>query len=103
MIEAVFAALGLLVCVALLVRMCLPDRAQQRWDWFWRRQWLRVQGAGRWSKRQWMLLRAGPQARREAEKAIHRARGSKTEVDREGNVIRPRQFTKSDSKKPPLH
>lgn len=103
MIESLFAALGLLVCAALLLRMALPPAQRQRWDRRWRRQFQRLQVGGRWLRRQWQLLRSSAGARREAEQAIDRARGGKPEVDREGNVIRPRSFRKSGSRKPPLH
>lgn len=104
MIESAFAALGLLVCAALLLRMGLGPERQRRWDGFWHRQWSRVRGAGRWLRRQWLLLRSSRGARHAAEDVINRARGAKPEVDREGNVIRPRSFRKSgDDKKPPLH
>ena len=104
MIESIFAALGLLVCAALLLRMTLGSRRQQRWDWFWQRKLERLRGAGRWLQRQWQLLWSSREARRAAEDVIKRARGAKPEVDREGNVIRPRSFRKpGDDKKPPLH
>ncbi len=103
MIEQVFASLGLLICAALALRMVLGPERQLRWDRFWRRQLDRVRGAGRWLQRQWQLLRTSRGARRQAEQAIERARSAKPQVDREGNVIRPRSFRKDDSKKPPLH
>jgi hypothetical protein len=103
MIESVFAVLGLLVCAGLLLRMALRPAQQQRWDHFWRRRLQGLQVAGRWLRRQWQLLRSSGGARREAERAIERARGGKPDVDRDGNVIRPRSFRKSGSRKPPLH
>lgn len=104
MIESVFAALGLLVCAALLLRMTLSPEKQRRWDAYGRRQLERLRGAGRWTQRQWLLLRSSRGARAEAARTIERARRNKPEVDREGNVIRPRSFRRDDDSKPPtLH
>ncbi|MBK7060067.1 MAG: hypothetical protein IPI03_22580 [Rubrivivax sp.] len=103
MIEKLFAGVVVLVCAGLLLRMVLGPQRQHQWDRFWQRQLVRVQSTGRWLKRQWQLLRSSRGARQAAEDAIQRARRGKPEVDREGNVIRPRSFRRDDSKKPPLH
>lgn len=104
MIEATFAALGLAVCIALLLRMLLPLPQQRRWDAFWRRRRDQLYGSWAWLRRQGQLLRASPSARREAERAIERARRSRPPVERDGNVIRPRHFRRDDDGKPPtLH
>lgn len=88
MLERIFAALGLLVCVALLVRMVLPER--QRWavDHHARRFWFALQGTAH-RMRHWRGHRRA--AAREADAAIRRARG---EATRDGNVVRPKSFEK---------
>src|SRR5262245_19713034 len=103
MIETVLASLGLLICGALLLRMALSPQRQRRWDGFWRRQLGRVRSYGRWLARQWRLLRSSRRAQRAAGEAIERARRAEHDVDREGNVIKPRSFRGSTGKKPPLH
>lgn len=103
MLQNVLAALGLLVCLTLLLRMVLPTDRQQRFDAFWRRVGWRLRAAGTALRQRWQLLRAGRSARREAADAIERARRGRPPVHRDGNVIRPEQFGKRDSKKPPLH
>ena len=89
MLERIFAALGLLVCVALLVRMVLPER--QRWavDHHARRVWAGLQGA---AHRLWFWRGHRRAAARETDAAIRRARG---EATRDGNVIRPKSFDKA--------
>ena len=104
MVESILAALGLLVCAALLLRMTLGPEKQRRWDGFWRQRLDGLRTAGRWLKRQWQLLRSSRGAREEAARTIDKARRGKPEVDRDGNVIRPRSFRRDDDGKPPtLH
>ena len=103
MFQNLLAGLGLLLCAALLLRMVLPARQQQRFDALWRRVYQRLQALGHAVRHRWQLLRAGRAARREAADAIERARRGRTPVQRDGNVIRPERFGKRDSKKPPLH
>ena len=103
MLQNVLAALGLLVCLTLLLRMVLPAEQQRRYDAFWRRVGWRLRAAGTNLQQRWHLLRAGRDARREAADAIERARRGRPPVQRDGNVIRPEQFSKRGSKKPPLH
>ncbi|MBT9609179.1 hypothetical protein EV672_10523 [Aquabacterium commune] len=85
-----FAALVVLVCVALLVRMCLPVRHRAALDAALRRMagWLRVRATAVWHWRQWRSRR--DDAARLAEEAIQRAR--RTRADKDGNVIRPEAF-----------
>jgi hypothetical protein len=92
MIESLFAALGLTVCVLLLLRMGLGPAQRQRFDAFWQRRLDGLRRGGHWLQRQWRLLRASRGARREAEDLIGRARNGRVEADRDGNVIRPRRF-----------
>ena len=103
MLQNVLAALGLLVCLTLLLRMALPAPWQQRFDAFWHRVGWRLRALGQGIRLRWQALRSGRQARREAADAIERARRGSPPVQRDGNVIRPERFGKPGSKKPPLH
>lgn len=86
MIEQVLAGLVLAVCVLLLLRLTLNAPRRYRIDsalrraWQWCGQQLRRPGQHRARKRA---------AAAQAEELIRRVR---REVEREGNVIRPRQF-----------
>jgi hypothetical protein len=85
-IELIFAGIALLVCVALLLRMALPERQRRRVDAQWR---LLVQ-RGRWlAHRLWFWRAQRKSAAREAEEAIRRAQ---RKVKRDGNVVRPDAF-----------
>ncbi len=100
MIEKLLGGVGLLVCLALLLRMALPPARQAAFDAFWRRRWQGLRGLGlrlRHARRRRTLAReqAAPgahasDAAREAEAAIERAR--RAGVDRDGNVYRPKSF-----------
>lgn len=89
-----FAALVVLVCVALLVRMCLPSRHRAALDATLRRLPGRVLARTKavcktlWHWRHWRSRR--DDAARLAEEAIQRAR--RTRADKDGNVIRPEAF-----------
>ena len=86
MIEMLLAGLVLLICIALLVRMALPERLRWTVDHHARRIWLAVQQAahGLWH---WRARRR--QATQQTEEAIRRASG---QAKRDGNVIRPEAF-----------
>ena len=86
MIEKIFAGIALAVCAALLLRMALPTRQQQRMDAAWRRS---VRGSRRLARRLWFWRSHRQMAAREAEQAIRRAQRN---VQRDGNVIRPDSF-----------
>lgn len=103
MLQNVLAALGLLVCATLLLRMALPAAQQQRFDAVWRRLGWRLRSLGQQLRQRWQQLRTGRQARREAADIIDRARRGPVPAQRDGNVIRPDRFGKPGSKKPPLH
>lgn len=75
MVEKVFAAVGLLLCVAALLGMLLGRQRLQRW----RNRAVNTMG--------WYRRRA--KARSEAAQVIDRARRT---VEREGNVYRPKSF-----------
>jgi hypothetical protein len=86
-VEKVFAAAMVVLCVVLLVRMLLVPRRRARVDASlgkhvaaWRR---RVVRAALWPA-------AELRARRETKEAIRRARRSASE--REGNVVHPKAF-----------
>ena len=85
-----FAALVVLVCVALLARMCLPLRRRVALDAALRRLpgWVRSRAKAVWHWRDWRSRR--DDAARLAEEAIQRAR--RTRADKDGNVIRPEAF-----------
>ncbi len=87
-IQKVLAVIGLVVCLAMLLRMVVAPRRRQAFDAALRRA---SQGTGERVRR---LLRWRPTARknaaRAAEEAIERAR--RQAVDREGNVYRPKSF-----------
>jgi hypothetical protein len=84
--ETLFAVLVVLVCVALLVRMALPERMRQRVDWQARRSLAAVRHG---ALHLWHWRDRRRRASHEAEAAIRRARG---EVERDGNLIRPKAF-----------
>lgn len=100
MIEKLLGGVGLLVCLALLLRMALPPARQMAFDAFWRRRWQALRSLGqrlrhRRRRRDLARERTGPEpgssdAAREAEAAIERAR--RAGVDRQGNVYRPKSF-----------
>ena len=93
MIESLFAALGLTVCLLLLLRMGLGPAKRQRFDAFWRRRLDGLRRSGQWLQRQWRLVRASRGARQQAEDLIDRAKGGRVDAERDGNVIRPRRFS----------
>ena len=91
MIERVFAAIVLAVCVVLLVRLMLGAPRRYRFDSALRRatQWLRRTGSSIWHWRD--ARRAAEAARKVADEAIERAR-NRGEWD--GNVYTPKSFRK---------
>ena len=87
LVEKIFAAVMVAVCVLLLLRMLLRPRSRDRVDAAVRR------GSARWSGRVQRLVAwpaAEARARREAKDAIQRARRSA--IERDGNVYRPKAF-----------
>jgi len=85
-IELIFAGIALVVCVALLLRMALPERQRRRVDAQWNLQAHRVRLL---AHRLWFWRSHRQRAAREAEEAIRRAQHK---VRRDGNVIRPDGF-----------
>jgi hypothetical protein len=85
-IELVFAGIALVVCVALLLHMALPERQRRRADAHWN---LLVHRVRLLAHRLWFWRSHRQRAAREAEEAIRRAQHK---VRRDGNVIRPDGF-----------
>ena len=91
MIERVFAAIALAVCVLLLLRLTLGAPRRYRFDMAARRIGLRLRGIGHaiWHWRD--ARRDAARARQAADEAIQRAR-DRGEWD--GNVYTPKAFRK---------
>lgn len=106
-VQQFLAALGFLLCVALLVHHGLGARRQARLAVWWQVRVARLKGL-------WLQVRHGrrprapgeqerDQAEREAADLIERARRG---ADRSGNVIRPHRFgerTKNERPRRDLH
>lgn len=86
MFEKSFAAVVAAVCLALLVRLVLPERYRWRLDAEARSAW---QACRAWALRVWHWRSSRQKAARATEEAIRRAR---TGVERDGNVLRPKAF-----------
>jgi hypothetical protein len=89
MAEYILAAVVLLLCLALLVRLLLPPRQRQRMDNRALQGWTTVRRSARAVPAVWHRRRHRKQAASEAEAAIRRAREG---ISRDGNVIRPKSF-----------
>jgi len=96
MISNVFAALGLLLCLALAVHMLLRPRQQlwvdarlRRAMWRLRDGWQHLIG---WRRRSNLNKSAAAEAEAAIERARKKAEGR--EGDWDGNVYRPKQFEK---------
>lgn len=85
MVEKILAAIVLLVCALLLVRLVIGERRRWRYDAFWRRLWA---GTRIRALRVWHWRAASRKARRDADEAIRRARGGEWD----GNVYKPKSF-----------
>lgn len=89
MAELLLPGIGLAVCVVLLLRLALGERRRRRVDAVLQRGWSRLSQATvelRHRRRRKVVEAA---AAREADEVIRRV---KRDVEREGNVIRPRAF-----------
>lgn len=95
MIEKASAAVVLLLCIVLMVRLLLSASRRARFDAAVRRTWLRSRH-GALSLYHWRDRRRT--AERAAEEAIRRARGARSgdpaEGEWEGNVYKPKSFRK---------
>ena len=89
MFEKSFAAAVAAVCLALLVRLVLPERYRWRLDAGARSAWRAFRG---WALRLWHWRSSRKEAARITEEAIRRAR---TGVERDGNVLRPKAFKRT--------
>jgi len=89
MAENILAAVVLLLCLALLVRLLLPPRQRQRMDNRARQGWNTLRRGAHAVPAVWHRRRHRKQAASEAEAAIRRAREG---ISRDGNVIRPKSF-----------
>ena len=87
MIERVFAALALTICMLLLVRLVIGARRRQRIDAALRR----VASAVRHTAAATRQRRSAAQAAKAADEAIRRARDR---GEWEGNVYKPKSFRK---------
>lgn len=105
MFAKIIAALVLLICIGLAVRMVLPAAQRYRIDAFGRRLWLSVRRA--WlAVTGWRRHRAMKKtAEAAAAEAIKRARAGSKIVDGEwdGNVYRPKSFGGKKRDKRDLH
>ena len=86
MLETVPAALIVVACLVMLLRLGLGERRRRRFDAAWREVIDTLSGRARavWHRRS-----SRQAARRLADEALRRARRG---VDRDGNVIRPEAF-----------
>lgn len=98
LIEKIFAAAMLAVCLALLARLFAGERRRARFDAAWR--------AFRAPLRRWLRRRTNAeaetghaQAERLAREAIERARQRADGGTWDGNVYRPGSFTKKKKKR----
>lgn len=88
MVEKVLAGIVLALCVGLFVRLLVGERRRYRLD-----AWLQRSAAtlAQRARLLWHWRRTRREAQRAADEAIRRARG---EVERDGNVYRPKSFRK---------
>ena len=89
MIQMLLTAIGLAICVVLMLRLCLGARRQQRFDAAMHRAMQACRKSALWIYR-WRSSRRD--AANLAQDAISRARDSSERVEREGNVYRPQSF-----------
>ena len=89
MVEMLLTSIALAVCVALMVRLCLGGRGQQRFDAAVQRAALACRNTAR-RLYGWRTSRRA--AANLAKDVISRARDSSERVEHEGNVYRPESF-----------
>jgi hypothetical protein len=89
-IEKVLAGIVVALCAGLFVRLLVGERRRRRLDAWLQQAWAAL---ARRARAAWHWRSARKEAQRVADEAIRRARG---EVEREGNVYKPKSF-----KKPP--
>lgn len=100
MAEKIIAGLTIVVCVALLLRLCLGARMRRRFDATARSAWWAMR---RTAVNVWHWRRSRREAQQAADAAIQRAqRKSASAFERDGNVYKPDAFrgSKRDPKEP---
>jgi hypothetical protein len=110
-VEALFAAIGLLVCLGLLARLVVSAERRRRFDAAVRRSAIALRQKVRGVRKRAPPPRPSRASAAEtaadadalARQAIERARRRPEDLDREGNVIRPRAFQKRKGPDEPLH
>jgi hypothetical protein len=101
MAEKTLAAITILVCAVLLLRLCLGERLRYRFDVTARRVWASVRRTAL-GLRHWRASRH--RAQQEADAAIkHAQRKAASAFERDGNVYKPDAFrgSKRDPKPDP--
>lgn len=88
-IEKLLAGFALVLCAGLLLRLLIGQRRRYRLDAWCRDAFF---GLRRRARSAWHWRSARKEAERVAEEAIRRARAG--EVEREGNVYKPKSFRK---------
>ena len=89
MIEKLLAAIALVVCVVLMIRLLVGARRRYAMDHFGRRTALRVKF---WWLSVYHWRSSRKTAARVAEEAIRRARGGNHNGSWDGNVYKPKSF-----------
>jgi hypothetical protein len=92
--EQLLAGVVLAMCAVFALRMLAGERRRQRFDAALGRFFAAL-------KRDWRAVARWPGARRQARKAAQGAIERARRVERDGNVLRPKSFDRSD--KPPRH
>lgn len=102
--DKIAAALGLLVCALIVLRLAVSPARRQRFDRACQSLYDKLRARlAQTRRRKPTAAAADPDAaRREADQLIERARQRRHAAEHDGNVIRPRAFDPS-KKKPPLH
>ncbi len=96
LLEQLLSGLTATICVVLLVRLCLGDARQRRFDHTMRTL---GQNLRRGAEQLWRIPAARRTAAREAQAAIERARGGRSTPEADegewtGNVYTPKSFRK---------
>lgn len=92
MLEPIAAALGLVLCLALLLHMALPPRQRLRLDAALRRAWHAGRRRLRRSRADHTRRREAAQAAQAAKQADEAIRRARRAAQQDGNVIRPDAF-----------
>ena len=100
MVEKVFAALVLAVCVLLFARLLMGERRRWRFDATFRNAAQSLRRTASATRAAWRLRGARRSSKKAADEVIRRARDG---VTRDGNVYRPKSFKKPPRDKDKLH